>query len=94
MNDRQGMVIGIATMALIVAALFYVPWRIESTGELTWTPFYRNPVVARPTYVTGKVESRYIQLMGRPVYGIYVLQLLAIGGAGAFAYYAARERPA
>ena len=92
LNERQRAVLGTVAIALIVAAVFYVPWRIESTGDLAWAPFYRNPVVGRSTLLDDSLDSRYIQLKGRPVYAIYVLQLVGIGAIGTLAYWAVREQ--
>ena len=92
MNQRQRAITGTAAIALIVAALFYVPWRIESTGDLKWAPFYRNPVMERSTLFTESVDTRFVRLKGRPVYRLYALQLIAIGFVGATAYWFAREQ--
>jgi len=91
MNQIQRTIFGTAVIALIVAALFYVPWRIESTGNLAWAPFYRNPVMGRSTQFTESIDARFVRLKGQPVYGIYALQLIIIGSAGAAAYWFARD---
>ena len=92
MNEKQRAVLGTSAIALLVAALFYVPWRIESTGDLKWAPFYRNPVVERSTLIGETIDSQFIRLKGRPVYGLYLLQLLTIGATGAFVYRFVRDR--
>lgn len=92
MNHTQRGVVGTTVIALFVAALFYVPWRIESSGDLQWAPFYRNPAVGRSTMTDYGIESRYIELKGRPIVGLYLLQLAAIGGIGFVAFRAVRDR--
>ena len=92
MNQTQRGIAGTFAIALIVAALFYVPWRIESNGKLAWAPFYRNPVMGQSIRITETIDSRFIRLKGRPVWGIYFLQLGAIGLVGVGAYRMARSK--
>lgn len=91
MNEKQRAVVGTAAIALIVAALFYVPWRIESSGDIRWAPFYRNPVVGMSTRIGESIDSRFRRLKGRPVYGLYVLQLVLVGSVGATVYWFVRD---
>ena len=91
MNEKQRAVAGTVAIALLVVALFYVPWRVESTGDLKWAPFYRNPVVERSTLMGESIESRFIRLKGRPVWSLYLLQLMAIGASGALVYWLVRD---
>lgn len=92
MNHRQRGIAGTVAIALIVAALFYVPWRIESTDDLTWAPFYRNPVMGRSTLITDTIETRYAHLKGRPVWGLYFIQLASIGIVGTGIFWMARDK--
>ena len=92
MNHTQRGIAGTFAIALIVAALFYIPWRIESTGDLAWAPFYRNPVVGSSTFDGDTITTRYVQLLGRPVWSIYALQLIAIGAIGSGAFWLKRDR--
>ncbi len=91
MNEKQRAIAGTVAMAFLVAAFFYVPWRIESSGDLTWAPFYRNPVMGRSTLITETVETQFIRLKGRPVWGLYVLQLATIAAVGVTVYRFARD---
>ena len=91
MNHRQRGVAGTVAIAFLVVALFYIPWRIESTGKLTWSPFYRNPIVDQNVHITATVESRYVQLKGRPLWWLYAFQLGAIASVGVTVFWMARE---
>jgi hypothetical protein len=91
MNEKQRSVTGTLAIALIVAALFYIPWRIESSGDLRWAPFYRNPVISLSTLSDDTIQSRFVRLKGRPVIWLYLLQLGAIGATGAAAYWYVRD---
>ena len=91
MNEKQRAVAGTVAIAFIVAALFYIPWRIEATGDLTWAPFYRNPIMDRASRIMGATESRLVELKGRPVWSLYAAQLIVIGSFGAGAYWYMRD---
>jgi hypothetical protein len=91
MNQIQRSIAGTTVIALIVAALFYIPWRVEVTGDLTWAPFYRNPIMGRSSRITGAIETRLVELKGRPVWALYAVQLALIGSVGAGIYWHARE---
>lgn len=92
MNHRQRGIAGTLAIALIVAALFYIPWRIESTGDLAWAPFYRNPAMGRSTLNTDTIDTQYVRLKGRPVWGMYASQLIVIGAIGSTVFWLARDR--
>lgn len=81
-NHNQRGALGTAAIALIAAALFYIPWRVESTGDIAYAPFYRNPVMGQHTRMEQTIESRFIRLKGRPIWWLYGLQLVGIAGAG------------
>ncbi len=91
MNEKQRAIAGTVAIAFLVAALFYVPWRIESSGDLTWAPFYRNPVMGRSTLIEETVDTQFVRLKGQPVWEIYVLQLAAIAAAGFTVYRFAQD---
>lgn len=92
MNHNQRGIAGTVAIALIVAALFYVPWRIESTGDLAWAPFYRNPVMAQSTLIEDSINTAYARLKGRPVWGLYLIQLASIGLVGGGIFWMARDK--
>ncbi len=92
MNEKQRTEVATVTIALFVAALFYIPWRVESTGDLKWAPYYRNPVLGRSTHIGERIDTRYVRLKGQPVYSLYVAQLVLIGSAGAIAYWLFRDK--
>ena len=94
MNHNQRGVAGTVAIALLVAALFFIPWRIESNGKLAWAPFYRNPVMQRSIRMTEQIDSQFVRLKGRPVWALYVAQLVAIGAVGGVVYWMARDETA
>ncbi len=89
MNHTQRGVLGTTVIALFVVALFYIPWRIESTGDLAWAPFYRNPVVGQSTLKGETIETRFVRLKGRPVWWLHGLQIVSVAGAGYVAFHLA-----
>ena len=74
-------------MALIIAALFFVPWRAEYSDELKWAPVYRNPIVVLQTRVGSAIDTQYVEETGERAYGVYLLQLFLIAGVGALAFW-------
>gem|GEM_PF-5937139 len=93
MNHNQRGVAGTVAIALLVAALFFIPWRIESNGKLAWAPFYRNPVMQRSISMTEQIDTQFVRLKGRPVWGLYAFQLVMIGVVGGVVYRMARDAP-
>ena len=91
MNEKQRAVAGTVAIAFLVAAFFYVPWRIESSGDLTWAPFYRNPVIGRSTLIAESVDTQFVRLKGQPVWGLYVFQLAMIAAAGVTVFWYVRD---
>lgn len=94
MTDKQNLVFAVTTVALLVAALFYIPWRIEPSGTLRWAPAYRPPMMYTVTYEDDVAISRYVYNEGRIAFGVLAFQLLCIGGAGALLYIAAGQEEA
>jgi hypothetical protein len=44
MNDRQNTVVATVVSGLILVVVFLCPWRVESSGELEWSPIYQPPM--------------------------------------------------
>ena len=83
MNDRQRVVTATFTVALFVIAFFFIPWQRYETGRVMWAPFYRNPITLESTLGGSGVVNRFAYIKGRPMYGLYVLQLVGIAALGA-----------
>jgi hypothetical protein len=93
MNQLQTGILGTAVVALLVAGLFFIPWRVDETNELAWAPFYRNPVEFEAAYMDGRTRSVFRQVKGRRAWAVYTLQFVLIGGSGWIAFAAAADRP-
>ncbi len=91
MNHTQRGVLGTTVIALFVVALFYIPWRIESTGNVMWAPFYRNPAVGTSTLKGKTIESRFVRLKGQPIWWLHGLQLVSVAGAGYATFHLVRR---
>lgn len=77
-NRSRGVVVATAAAVLILVVLFFIPWRIEATNEIAWTPIYRPPV----DYVTTfqEVDSAMVSYYetGRVAWDILFLQLTGV----------------
>lgn len=86
MNEKQRTVVGAVAAALIIAGLFFAPWRHTQTGELTWAPVFRKPA-SYTGYYQGRESGSAIRYDDATfAAGIFALQLLGIGGLGWVAY--------
>lgn len=86
MNEKQRMVLGTTAVALILAVMFFVPWRVKSSDEIKWAPMYRQPVSYSHTYATNRPGSRYVHDEAEIEIGFFLLEILTIGAAGAGGY--------
>lgn len=91
MNQLQSGILGTAVVALIVAALYFIPWRVDETNDLVWAPFYRNPVEFEATYMDGETRAVFRQVKGRRAWGVYALQFVVIGTVGWLSFAAAAD---
>lgn len=90
MNDRQNTAVAIAISGFILVIVFLCPWRVESTGEITWSPIYQQPM----SYVRSYDNLKYGEEGGSRIESdeahiaidILALQILLIGGAGGAIY--------
>lgn len=86
MNEKQRTVLAIVAAAMILAVLFFAPWRVKSSDEIKWSPLFRPPVSHSLTYETQQPSSRYTYDEAEIALGIYVIEILAIGLIGWIAY--------
>lgn len=90
MNDRQNTVVATAISGLILVMVFLCPWRVESTGEITWSPIYQQPM----SYVRSYNDLKYGEKGGSRIESdeaqiatdILALQVLLVGAAGGAFY--------
>lgn len=78
----RGVAVATAASVLILVVLFFMPWRIEATGEIAWAPVYRPPI----DYVTTFQEVdnalvRYYET-AEVAWDILLLQLAGIAALG------------
>jgi hypothetical protein len=89
MNDRQNTVVATTVVSLILVLVYLCPWRVETSGEIQWSPIYQPPISYTRTYDPeygteggSRMESDEAEI----AYGILGLQLLAVGAAGGAVY--------
>lgn len=90
MNDPQRQLLASAVSLVLLVIVFLCPWRVESTGEVKWSPIYQQPLVfvrsfdqeigSRGGY---EIQSEQAQI----AYGLLALEILAVGMAGTMGYY-------
>lgn len=86
MNDQQRTVCAIGVVVILLGAIFFVPWRVESSGEIEWGPVYRQPVTYSQTYATERPGARYAYDDAHIHIGYLLFELLAIGAVCAAGY--------
>lgn len=86
MNEQQRTVCAIGVVALILAAIFFVPWRVESSGDIEWGPVFRQPVTYSQTYATDQPGARYAYDDAHIHVGYLLFELLAIGAVSVTGY--------
>lgn len=79
--QRQEVAVATTVGALIVAVLFFIPWRLERTGELIWSPFYRSPLShTSPFQELGNAHVYYESTqVAFDILFLQVLSIIAIG---------------
>ena len=90
MNDTQRVVLATSVIAVLVSALFFIPWQREDADEIHWAPFYRAPISVESTLRGTTAYNELARVKGRPMFGLYVIQLVGIGGIGLVAFLIAR----
>lgn len=89
MNDRQQQVIAAVVSGLLLVVVFLCPWRVESSGELRWSPMYQPPMSYVRSYDDThgiKGSSRIESEDAHIDYGILALEILALGLGGGVLY--------
>jgi len=89
MNDRQSQVLASVVSGLILVVVFLCPWRVESTGELRWSPIYQPPMSYVRSYDDThgiKGSSRIESDEAHIAVGVLALEVLALGVAGGVLY--------
>ncbi|MDZ7680116.1 MAG: hypothetical protein U5J63_00045 [Fodinibius sp.] len=81
MNDQQNTVVATTVCGLILVIAFLCPWRIESTGELKWSPIYQQPMFYVRSYdpnLGTKGGYSIEPKTGHIAYGIMALEVVAL----------------
>ena len=89
MNDRQYQVVATVVSGLLLVVLFLCPWRVESTGEIRWSPVYQPPMSYVRSYNDAhgiRGSSRIESDEAHIAVGLLVLEVLVLGVAGGAAY--------
>lgn len=89
MNDRQNTVVATVIAGLVLAVVFFCPWRVEPSDDIRWSPIYQTPMsyvrVCDPGYGTeggSRVESEDAHV----AVDILALEVFAIIAAGGLLY--------
>lgn len=88
-DDWQSTVLATAVSVLILVVVFLCPWRVESTGELKWSPIYQEPLSYVRSYNDRggtKGSSRIIANEADIAYDILALEVLIVAVAGGLLY--------
>lgn len=89
MTDRQNTVVATTIVGLVLILVFLCPWRIESSGEIAWSPIYQPPLSYVRSYDTdrGRLGSSRIEgTEAHIAFGILALEVLAVGAVGGGLY--------
>lgn len=90
MNDRQNTAMATAVVGLVLVVVFLCPWRVESTGEIEWSPIYQQPM----SYVRSYNDLKYGERGGSRIESedaqiaidILALEVLLVGATGGALY--------
>lgn len=88
-RDWQNTIAATVVSGLILVVVFLCPWRIESTGELKWSPIYQQPMSYDRSYdgqFGRQGGSRITDEKADIAYEILALEVLAIAVAGGTMY--------
>lgn len=89
MNDQQNQVVAAVVSGLLLVILFLCPWRVESSGELRWSPIYQPPMSYVRSYdgEHGRLgSSRIVSVEAQIAFDLLALEVLALGMAGGVLY--------
>ncbi len=95
MNDRQNTVVATVTAGFLLVTVFFCPWRIQTSEEITWSPIYQPPI----SYVQSHDARRSDQEVSWLEYedaeiavDLLLLQVLALGAVGGGLYLLVADR--
>lgn len=88
-NDWQNTVLATFVSGFLLVVVFLCPWRVESTGELKWSPIYQPPMSYVQSY-----DSQYGRQGGSRIevdeahiaYDILALEVLIFTVIGGILY--------
>lgn len=81
-SEARNTAIAVVVVAIIIAALLFVPHRIELTGDIAWSPLYRGPLEYQ-AFDTGATESAVITALDANIsWGWYIAELVALALLG------------
>ena len=81
MNDRQNTVVATGIAGLVLVIVFLCPWRVESSGELRWSPIYQPPLSQVTAHSFGdgpRTRARIAQEDAQIAFDVMALQVLAL----------------
>lgn len=90
MNVPQRQVVASVVSGLCLVIVFLCPWRVESTGEVKWSPIYQQPLTYVRTYDRGMGDEGGYRIASEKAhisYGLLALEVLAVGMAGGTLYF-------
>lgn len=97
MTESQNRVVATLVSALILVPVFLCPWRIEETGELTWSPIYQTPITYVRTYDDGQTRegrSRMEYEQATIAWDLLIAEIVVVAVVGGALYrLSAGERP-
>lgn len=96
MNDQQNQVVAVVVSGLLLVILFLCPWRIESSGDLEWSPIYQPPMSYVRSYDNehGRLgSSRIVSEEAHIAFDILTLEVLAlvVAGGALYIYFAGSD---
>ena len=96
MNERQNMVVATTVSGLILVVVFLCPWRIESTGELRWSPIYQPPLSYVESYDADYGSRGHSKIASRKAHRALGILLLEVGvlfvvAGGLYLFFASSE---
>jgi len=81
MTDRQNTVVATGIAGLVLVIVFLCPWRVESSGEIRWSPIYQPPLshVTAHSFGDGQpTRTRIAQEDARIAFDVMALQVFAL----------------
>jgi hypothetical protein len=86
MSNPQRTVCAIGAATMVLAVMFFVPWRLHSTNEIEWGALFRQPMSYAQSYATDEPGAR-IYTQDADIHTSYLLiEILAIGAVSLAGY--------